>query len=201
MTNKEKDKWYKSLYGKYVFDKRAADAMGRDVQVMEKSLVNFRPMPPKVDPSLVTVPKIDSSFVIGKSWNYPMLIEALEKANKPKGFSRADVQLVLKYKRMTIAKAEQGLDLKQILLSPENEAHNIIRQWWLENYNPFEILKYMGIDKQLLQFLENYQGEDFPVSELSKDFPAVPDTLVTSQTYKAAILTDAARRNLWYKFT
>ena len=194
------DKWYKPLFKKYIVDRRAATAMGRTLDIDVEALYDHTPLPVSVIPKNIKMPKITPHFIIGgKDWNYPMLIEAFEKANKPQKFARADVRAVMKLNKVYIKKTLEVIDLAQILLCPETGGQKLIRRWWLENYNPFEILKYIGVNVKLLEFLEEYQGEDFPKIELEQSLPTAPKDLATVRTYGAAVLTDEIIKGNKYK--
>jgi hypothetical protein len=188
-----KDKWYKPYYSHYIFDKRAAEAM--DVTFPEElTITGFTPLP-------ATVPK--ASFLpmdvkprhtlILKHWNYPQLIEDLEELHQFK-FSRADVKNYLAVFKITIKKTVEPTSLVEILLRPKSEGQKIIRSYWLRDLNKVEILAYLGVDRELLDFLEGYTGEDF--TGLGDDLPELENT----SSYKPAALTDQARQGKFHRY-
>jgi hypothetical protein len=193
-----KDKWYKPFYKMHVLDKKAAEAM--DVTFPEdtpNTIKDFTAPKASVakDTFLAMEAKPRHTLEL-KYWNYPQLIEDLEDLHKVP-FARADVKNYLAFFKLTLKKAVESISLVEILLRPKSEGQKIIRSYWLRDLNKVEILAYLGVDRELLDFLEEYTTEDF--TGLGDDLPKLPD-LENHVTYRPATLTDQARQGKFHRY-
>jgi hypothetical protein len=190
-----KDKWYKPYFKMHVLDKKAAEAM--DVTFTEgtpETIKDFTPLPASIKPASVPLIKIVGIHGLGKYWNYPALIESLEAVSPDLVFSRADVKEYIKHYKLKVADTTFG-DLTEILLSPKSPAQELVRAYWLEDFNANEILKYLGVSEELLVFLAS-KPEPVPRLETENGLKKLTSTNPT--IFLAAELTDQARQGKFH---